>query len=45
MYVRHKTVESSSKVVKEVDMMVETMKEAFSSNMDNMKWMSDHSRL
>ena len=44
MYVRDKTVESSRKVIQEVEMMVDIMKEAFSTNMDKMNWMSEHSR-
>jgi len=37
-------VESSRKVIQEVEMMVDIMKEAFSTNMDKMSWMSEHSR-
>jgi len=44
IYVRHKTVEWSRQVVEEVDMMVDTMKDAFSVNMDKMDWMSNKSR-
>jgi predicted metalloendopeptidase len=44
LYVKHRTVEASRQVVAEVDMMVDTMKEAFSSNLDGLHWMSDASR-
>jgi hypothetical protein len=37
-------VEASQQVVAEVNMMVDTMKEAFSTNMDSLHWMSDLSR-
>jgi predicted metalloendopeptidase len=44
LYVKHRTVEASQQVVQEVNMMVDTMKEAFSSNLDSLHWMSDTSR-
>ena len=44
MYVRHKTVEASASLVKEVDMMVDIMKEAFSRNLDKLSWMTEQSR-
>ena len=44
LYVKHRSVEASRQVVEEVDMMVDTMKEAFSSNLDSLHWMSDTSR-
>jgi hypothetical protein len=42
--VKHRSVEASQQVVAEVNMMVDTMKEAFSTNMDSLHWMSDLSR-
>ena len=44
MYVRHKTVEASRALVEEVDMMVDSMKEAFSRNLARLSWMSAASR-
>ena len=44
MYVRHKTVEASQSLVKEVDMMVDSMKDAFSTNLNKLPWMSENSR-
>ena len=44
MYVRHKTVEASRALVEEVDMMVDTMKEAFSENLEKLSWMSEKSQ-
>ena len=44
MYVRHKTVEASQTLVKEVDMMVDSMKDAFSTNLNKLPWMSESSR-
>eukprot|EP00092_Neocalanus_flemingeri_P023165 GFUD01025119.1.p1 GENE.GFUD01025119.1~~GFUD01025119.1.p1 ORF type:complete len:953 (-),score=164.55 GFUD01025119.1:486-3344(-) len=44
MYVRHKTVEASEVLVEEVDMMVDTMKDAFSENLKKLTWMSENSQ-
>ena len=44
MYVRHKTVEASEALVEEVDMMVDTMKDAFSENLKKLTWMSENSQ-
>ena len=44
MYVRHKTVEASRTLVQEVDMMVDSMKDAFSRNLEKLSWMSESSR-
>lgn len=44
MYVRHKTVEATEIIVEEVDLMVDTMKEAFRSNLGSLAWMSNQSR-
>ena len=44
MYVRHKTVEASRAVVEEVDLMVDIMKGAFSTSINNMAWMSEGSK-
>ena len=44
MYVRHKTVEASQTVVQEVDMMVDSMKDAFSRNLGRLSWMSEASQ-
>ena len=44
MYVRHKTVEASQTLVREVDTMVDSMKEAFSTNLNKLPWMSENSR-
>merc|ERR1719225_1041843 len=44
MYVRHKTVEASEALVEEVDMMVDTMKDAFSENLKKLKWMTENSQ-
>ena len=44
MYVRHKTVEASRALVEEVDMMVDSMKDAFSNNLEKLPWMSQSSR-
>lgn len=44
MYVRHKTIEASKSLVEEVDMMVDTMKEAFSTTLQTLPWMSQDSR-
>ena len=44
MYVRHKTIEASKSLVEEVDMMVDTMKEAFSTTLQTLPWMSEDSR-
>ena len=45
MYVRHKTVEASEALVEEVDMMVDTMKDAFSENLKKLKWMTENSQI
>ena len=44
MYVRYKTVEASQTLVREVDMMVDSMKDAFSTNLNKLPWMSENSR-
>ena len=44
MYVRHKTVEASQTLVREVDIMVDSMKDAFSTNLNKLPWMSETSR-
>jgi predicted metalloendopeptidase len=44
MYVRHKSVAASKSLVQEVDMMVDTMKVAFSSTLQSLPWMSAPSR-
>ena len=44
MYVRHKTVEASEALVEEVDMMVDTMKDAFSENLKKLTWMTENSQ-
>ena len=44
MYVRHKTVEASKTLVKEVDVMVDSMKDAFEANLENLSWMSEESK-
>ena len=44
MYVKHKTIEWSEQVVDEVDLMVDSMKEAFKHNMDKITWMTNNSR-
>ena len=57
MYVRHKTIEASKSLVKEVrssyvfmrsvcqvDLMVDTMKEAFSTTLKSLHWMTSDSQ-
>ena len=43
MYIRAKGVDETEKVVKQVDSMVTSMKEAFRSNLPKLKWMSESS--
>jgi len=44
MYVRHKTIEASKTLVEEVDLMVDTMKEAFSTTLKSLHWMTSDSQ-
>lgn len=44
MYVRHKTIEASKSLVEEVDLMVDTMKEAFSTTLKSLHWMTPDSQ-